>query len=147
MQANGKKEFISLYYSALAAVGILHDIGAVACEPHKKNTVLLMVSIKVGRRFGFSRRLDDEWKTLPTYWMMQLYLRVYFVGFPFLFMYNILSTKIGESKNFSSILKNIDRICFIIGNHHTDPSKIDGLDFQIQWEADCAGSGKFNGYG
>ena len=31
--------------------------------------------------------------------------------------------------------KNIDRICFIIGNHHT-PSKIDGLDFQIQWEAD-----------
>lgn len=29
----------------------------------------------------------------------------------------------------------IDRICFIIGNHHT-PSKIDGLDFQIQWEAD-----------
>ena len=31
--------------------------------------------------------------------------------------------------------KNIDRICFIIGSHHT-PSKIDGLDFQIQWEAD-----------
>ena len=31
--------------------------------------------------------------------------------------------------------KNIDRICFIIGNHHT-PSKIDGIDFQIQWEAD-----------
>src|SRR5574344_1293828 len=31
--------------------------------------------------------------------------------------------------------KNIDRICFIIGNHHT-PSKIDELDFQIQWEAD-----------
>ena len=31
--------------------------------------------------------------------------------------------------------KNIDRICFIIGNHHT-PSKIDGLDFQIQWGAD-----------
>lgn len=31
--------------------------------------------------------------------------------------------------------KNVDRICFIIGNHHT-PSKIDGIDFQIQWEAD-----------
>ncbi|MCX7710238.1 MAG: HD domain-containing protein [Clostridia bacterium] len=31
--------------------------------------------------------------------------------------------------------RNIDRICFIIGNHHT-PSKIDGIDFQIQWEAD-----------
>lgn len=29
----------------------------------------------------------------------------------------------------------IDRICYVIGNHHT-PSKIDGLDFQIQWEAD-----------
>lgn len=24
-----------------------------------------------------------------------------------------------------------DRVCFIVGNHHT-PSKIDGLDFQIQ---------------
>lgn len=31
--------------------------------------------------------------------------------------------------------KNIDRICFIIGHHHT-PSKIDGMDFQILWEAD-----------
>ncbi len=31
--------------------------------------------------------------------------------------------------------KFIDRVCFIIGNHHT-PSKIDGIDFQIQWEAD-----------
>lgn len=29
----------------------------------------------------------------------------------------------------------INRVCFIIGNHHT-PSKIDGIDFQIQWEAD-----------
>jgi urease accessory protein UreE len=29
----------------------------------------------------------------------------------------------------------IDRICYIIGNHHT-PSKINGLDFQILWEAD-----------
>ena len=31
--------------------------------------------------------------------------------------------------------KNIDRICFIIGNHHTT-SKIDGLVFQIYWIAD-----------
>ncbi len=31
--------------------------------------------------------------------------------------------------------EDIERICYIIGNHHT-PSKIDGLDFQIQWEAD-----------
>ena len=29
----------------------------------------------------------------------------------------------------------IDRICYIVGNHHT-PSKIDGIDFQILWEAD-----------
>jgi HD superfamily phosphodiesterase len=28
-----------------------------------------------------------------------------------------------------------ERICYIIGHHHT-ASKIDGLDFQIQWEAD-----------
>ncbi|MCX7745835.1 MAG: HD domain-containing protein [Clostridia bacterium] len=28
-----------------------------------------------------------------------------------------------------------DRVCYIIGNHHT-PSKIDGIDFQIQWESD-----------
>jgi HD superfamily phosphodiesterase len=31
--------------------------------------------------------------------------------------------------------KNIDRICYIIGHHHS-PSKIDGIDFQVQWEAD-----------
>ncbi|WP_223376865.1 hypothetical protein [Schnuerera sp. xch1] len=31
--------------------------------------------------------------------------------------------------------KNIDRICFIIGNHD-NPSKIDDIDFQMQWEAD-----------
>ncbi|OEH84289.1 phosphohydrolase [Desulfuribacillus stibiiarsenatis] len=29
----------------------------------------------------------------------------------------------------------IDRVCYIVGNHHT-PSRIDGIDFQIQWEAD-----------
>jgi urease accessory protein UreE len=28
----------------------------------------------------------------------------------------------------------IDRVCFIVGNHHT-PEKIDGTDFQILWEA------------
>ena len=28
-----------------------------------------------------------------------------------------------------------ERICYIIGHHHT-PAKIDGIDFQIQWEAD-----------
>lgn len=32
-------------------------------------------------------------------------------------------------------LKFIERVCFIIGHHHT-PSMIDGIDFQIQWEAD-----------
>lgn len=29
----------------------------------------------------------------------------------------------------------IDRVCYIIGGHHT-PGKNDGLDFQIIWEAD-----------
>lgn len=29
----------------------------------------------------------------------------------------------------------IDRVCYIIGGHHT-PAKNDGLDFQIIWEAD-----------
>lgn len=29
----------------------------------------------------------------------------------------------------------VERICYIIGNHHT-PSKINGMDFQILWEAD-----------
>jgi HD-GYP domain-containing protein (c-di-GMP phosphodiesterase class II) len=29
----------------------------------------------------------------------------------------------------------IDRVCFIIAHHHT-PEKIDGMDFQILWEAD-----------
>lgn len=32
-------------------------------------------------------------------------------------------------------VNDMERICYIIGHHHT-PSKIDGLDFQIQWEAD-----------
>lgn len=27
------------------------------------------------------------------------------------------------------------RVCYIVGNHHS-PSKIDGMDFQVQWEAD-----------
>lgn len=29
----------------------------------------------------------------------------------------------------------IDRVCFIVGHHHT-PSKIDDIDFEIQWDAD-----------
>lgn len=29
----------------------------------------------------------------------------------------------------------IKRICYIIGNHHS-PNKVEGIDFQIQWEAD-----------
>ncbi|MEG6586754.1 HD domain-containing protein [Dendrosporobacter sp. 1207_IL3150] len=36
----------------------------------------------------------------------------------------------------------IERVCFIIGNHHT-PSKIDGIDFQIQWEADLIDNIKY----
>lgn len=44
-----------------------------------------------------------------------------------------VARKILEKEDLDS--KDIERICYIIGNHHT-PSKIDGLDFQIQWEAD-----------
>jgi hypothetical protein len=29
----------------------------------------------------------------------------------------------------------IERVCYLVGNHHT-PSKIDGIDFRILWEAD-----------
>ncbi|SCM82627.1 UTP:GlnB (Protein PII) uridylyltransferase [uncultured Sporomusa sp.] len=36
----------------------------------------------------------------------------------------------------------IDRCCFIIGNHHT-PARIDGIDFQIQWEADLIDNLKY----
>ena len=55
-----------------------------------------------------------------------LYLRVYFVGFPFLFMYNILSTmftSIGESRIplvlliFSSVLNIFLDILFIVPFH------------------------------
>lgn len=42
--------------------------------------------------------------------------------------------------------KAIDRICYIIGNHHT-PSKIDGIDFQIQWEADMLDNLKHSDFG
>ncbi|MGC8717065.1 MAG: HD domain-containing protein [bacterium] len=31
--------------------------------------------------------------------------------------------------------EHIERVCYIVGNHHTK-DKIDGLDFQIVWEAD-----------
>ncbi len=44
-----------------------------------------------------------------------------------------VARKILEKEDLDS--KDLERICYIIGNHHT-PSKIDGLDFQIQWEAD-----------
>lgn len=29
----------------------------------------------------------------------------------------------------------MEKNCYIIGNHHT-PSKVYGIDFEIQWEAD-----------
>jgi urease accessory protein UreE len=40
--------------------------------------------------------------------------------------------------------KTIERVCYIVGNHHT-PSKIDGVDFQILWEADLLDSLEFGG--
>ena len=49
-----------------------------------------------------------------------LYLRVYFIGFPFLFMYNILSTmftSIGESKIPLGRVENVFSLIFVsIGN-------------------------------
>lgn len=44
-----------------------------------------------------------------------------------------VARRILEGEGFN--INDIERICYIIGYHHT-PSKIDGLDFQIQWEAD-----------
>ena len=29
----------------------------------------------------------------------------------------------------------VERVCFIVGHHHS-PQAIDGIDFQVQWEAD-----------
>lgn len=45
----------------------------------------------------------------------------------------IIARQILERVGYDSTKK--DRVCYIVGNHHT-PSKIDNLDFQIQWEAD-----------
>jgi len=45
----------------------------------------------------------------------------------------IVARKILEKIHYDP--KKIDRICYIIANHHT-PAKIDAMDFQIQWEAD-----------
>lgn len=44
-----------------------------------------------------------------------------------------IAKRILESLGYDS--KFIERVCFIVGHHHT-PAKIDGIDFQIQWEAD-----------
>ena len=74
--------------------------------------------------FGFSRLMMSLLQT-PADILDEavLYLQVYFVGFPFLFMYNILSTKftsIGESKIplgllvFSSVLNIVLDIFFIV---------------------------------
>ncbi len=43
-----------------------------------------------------------------------------------------IARRILESLVYNS--KLIERVCFIISHHHT-PAKIDGIDFQIQWEA------------
>lgn len=53
----------------------------------------LILSILLGI-FGLLFPFDDEFYSEPLliYWRKQYCLRVYFVGFPFLFMYNILST-------------------------------------------------------
>jgi HD superfamily phosphodiesterase len=45
----------------------------------------------------------------------------------------IIAREILERLNYKPNL--IDRVCYIVGNHHTK-SKVDDLDFQIIWEAD-----------
>lgn len=45
----------------------------------------------------------------------------------------IIAAQILEKIGYSET--NSERICYIVGNHHTS-SKVDGLDFQILWEAD-----------
>jgi HD superfamily phosphodiesterase len=44
-----------------------------------------------------------------------------------------IARKVMEELNLNKIL--LERVCYIIGGHHT-ASKIDGIDFQIIWEAD-----------
>lgn len=56
----------------------------------------------------------------------------------------VIARKILNEMNYPP--KAIDRICYIIGNHHT-PSKIDGIDFQIQWEADMLDNLKHTNFG
>ena len=38
--------------------------------------------------------------------------------------------------------ETINRVCYIVGHHHS-PSEIDGIDFQILWEADFLDSLEF----
>lgn len=45
----------------------------------------------------------------------------------------VVARQILQEINYPSPL--IERVCYIVGNHHTQ-AKIDGRDFQIQWEAD-----------
>ncbi len=86
----------------------------------------LMLSIWLGVfGFGFSRLMMSVLQT-PADILEEavLYLRIYFVGFPFLFMYNILSamfTSIGESKIplglliFSSVLNILFDLWMVAG--------------------------------
>lgn len=45
----------------------------------------------------------------------------------------IIATEILKRHGYEQTV--IDRVCYIVGNHHT-PESIDGIDFQILWEAD-----------
>lgn len=44
-----------------------------------------------------------------------------------------IAAEIMQEQNYEQSI--IDRVCYIVGNHHT-PENIDDIDFQILWEAD-----------
>ena len=102
--------FICVALGAGVGAGVLVSRYFGAKEYGKMKTIVstsllsfLVLSIALGVfGFGFSRLMMSALQT-PADILADavLYLRVYFVGFPFLFMYNILSTmftSIGESK-------------------------------------------------
>lgn len=44
-----------------------------------------------------------------------------------------VARRIMEKHGYDAVM--IDRVCYIVGNHHS-PDKIDDMDFQVLWEAD-----------
>ena len=125
--------FICVALGAGVGAGVLVSRYFGAGDYSKMKTIVstslisfLILSILLGGfGFGFSRPMMELLQT-PSDILEDavLYLRVYFVGFPFLFMYNILSTmfnSIGESKIplglliFSSVLNILMDLWMVAG--------------------------------